>query len=338
MNQFVTVEDILASAKKYGNDSVLTWDPEKYRDSKQHSKTSKYDCTWLQFRFKKVSGDSVPLTLKFNKVLTGSQAKMPAMQNEFKHLQIVFRKFELDDILKGDYAPKAMDDPESQAAEDARATKIAESYKDSTDKFVDAMLIIDQSYRKLCSEILQAKKLPFSVRKKSKRNAPADNSDIEVFRIVQTTRQDQDNPGSEIELESPLVRIKLLMNKEGKIGAEMWNRDLNKRVFIPNVYNSRKKDANGNPVIAQIKSGKKLVPLDHENAKSFITYKSIVGGMIQFQDITISTAGLSLQNNFKSLYVVTNKSKSANNDFTNEDLQDMVQGMNLKDDESDIEL
>lgn len=102
----------------------------------------------------------------------------------------------------------------------------------------------------MCTELLQAKKLPFSVRKSKKKNAPADNSDIEIFRIVQSTRADKDNPGNEIKLENPLVRIKLMLNKEGKVGIEMWNRDLNKKVFIPNVYNSRKKDTQGNSVIA----------------------------------------------------------------------------------------
>ncbi len=353
-NNTVTINDILASIKKYGKENILTWNPADYRDNKQRNKTAKFDCTWVPLKFKMENGKEVDLKkLKYMKVLTASAAKLPSASGEdaVKNMLIAFRKFTIEEIMVGDYAPKQKENEEEQLLENERATKEAHILKKNTDDFNDAMEAIDLSYQRVAEELKSCKQLGFTlnkdavkakqvrdVAKRAKKRADEIEKDINdsvtVYKIRQTSYEDPDSK-EEIELKFPLTRIKLMIStKDGRVGTESYNKDQGKYIFEPNVYDARKKNANGLPVLAKVKVNGKSQPLDASTAGSFITYKSIIGGIIEINDIVISKFGISLSNRFKEMYVKRHKKSLTEPTFTAEEFKEL-QG---SDDESDEEV
>lgn len=316
---YVTVSDVLASAQKYGDSQVLTWDPTVYRDLKQKNKNSKYDCTYLPIKFKFVNGIETPLRLKFFKVVTASGAKLPSSveEDKIKNLIIAFRKMSEEEILVGDYAPSKMASDAEQIIEDKNKKDTVNALFNATNDFNRALEIIDKSYLKVCEDLKEAKSLPFSVRKDKK------VKDITIYPLRQCTREDKENPDADpIQLEHPIARIKLMLGKDGRVGVESWDNSIKGWSFRPNVFDSRKMGPkNGNqPVLATVKENGKARELDAKNAGVFITFKSVVGGIVEFQEIVSSKFGLSLKQNFKELYVKRNKSNLAESTFSKEDM------------------
>lgn len=335
----VLVKDIIESAEKYGDDNILTWSPDKFRDNKKNNKNSKFDCTWVPFEFKYINGTKSPLRIKFMKVVTSSGAKLPqASDGEIKNMLIAFRKMTEEELLVGDYKPKTMDTQEEQDIEDNRMKAIVNDLLTATNDFNRALEIVDKSYQKICLEIKDAKSLDYTVRKNKVSHKT--NKDIPVFPIRQTHREDKEDSNKTIKLEMPLTRIKLLLNKSGQVGIEMWNSNSKGWDFRPNVYDSRKMNKkNPVPVLATVKVNGKSCPLDKENASTFITYKSVIGGVVDFPEIVISKFGLSLANKFKDLYVKRNKSNLTESVFSQDDLKSMVDNNdNDSGSDSDVEL
>ena len=331
---YVTVKDVLASGEKYGN-KVLTWDPTVYRDLKQKNKNSKYDVSYITLKFKFVNGNEVPLRLKFFKVVTASSAKVPSAVEEdnIKNLIIAFREMSEEEILVGDYAPAKMASDVEQIIEDKKKKDAAIELYNATKDFNKALEIIDKSYQFVCDELKEAKSLPFSVRKDKK------VKDITVYTLRQCTREDKENPDDEpIQLEYPIARIKLMLGKDGRVGVESWNNAIRGWDFRPNVYDSRKMTSKNNfaPVLATVKENGKVQPLNAKNAGVFITFKSIVGGIIDFQEIVSSKFGLSLKQNFKELYVKRNKSNLTESTFSKEDMA--LMGGDDTESEDDVEM
>lgn len=334
-NTAVTVKEILESAAKYGKDNVLTWDPLVFRDNKKQNKLAKFDCTWIPFKFKPVSGEEKRLNLKFSKVVTGSGAKVPQSADEVKNLIIVFKKMVVEDIAAGDNVPLKKDSAEAQAVEDKRMASSVSDMLKATNEFEAALEIIDLSYRKVCQEMKDAKTLGFVIRKDKTKKT---NADITIGTIRQTSREDRENQGEEIKLEDPLTRIKLMIDpKTGIVGNDVW---VNKvKTFKPNVYNTRKMTAKNDyaEVLATVTQGGKRCPLDKDNASDFITYRSVVGGIIEFPEIVISKFGFSLGNKFKELYVRRNKSVSTNSAFSKSELAEFG-GEDEDEDDDEVEI
>lgn len=322
MTTYVTIKDVLESAKKHGNNGVITWDPAVFRDNKKNNKNTKFDCTWVPIKFKFANGREEPLRLKFSKVVTASGAKLPSTEDgNPKNMIIVFRTMIKEEILTGDYAPKKMDTAAEQIIEDKKMQDNASIILASTNDFNIAMECIDKSYQKVCQELKAAQSLGFTIRKDKKVKS---NEDVNVYSIRQVSREDKETPGAEdIKLEFPLTRIKLMLGKDARVGIEEYNRTTKGWDFRPNVYDSRKMTAKNNftPTLATVKDAGKLCQLDSKNASVFITYKSIVGGIMEFQEIVISKFGLSLSNKFKELYVKRNKSNVTESAFSKEDFE-----------------
>ncbi len=341
MNRVIEVKDILESATKFGKDNVLHWDPIKFRDNKSKNKTTKFDCTWVDIQFKHVNGEKLPVRIKFTKVLTASAAKISESVEEnaaVKNMLIAFREFKKEEILTGDYAPKEKQTEEEQKIENERCEKTVEAYCLSTKQFNDALQIIDLSYHKVCQELKDAANLGFKLRKASTFKK---NEDVPVFSIRQTVRKDKDNEDEEVELQYPITRLKLSVNKDtGKVGIDMYNRDTRSFAFAPNVYDSRKMTAANNykPVLAKVKEGDKLKDLDVKNAGSFITYKSLIGGIVEFKEIIVSKFGLSLASKFNELYVRRYKKSESESVFSNDDIKGLNDGFGDDDSDSDVEL
>lgn len=338
MSTYVTIKDILESAKKYGNDQVLTWDPTVFRDNKKNNKASKYDCTWVPFKFRFITGTEVQLRLKFSKVVISSGAKLPSSEEDnIKNMIIVFRKMSEEELLQGDYAPKKMTNAEDQAIEDKKMQDNVQLMLTATNEFNDAMEIIDKSYQNLCLQMKQAQSLGFTVRKDKKVKTI---EEVNVYSIRQSSREDKENPGADdIKLEFPLTRIKLMLGKNGVVGIETFNQTTKSWDFRPNVYDSRKMGPKNNyePVLANVKENGRLCPLDSKNAGVFITYKSVVGGIVEFQEIVVSKFGLSLANKFKELYVKRNKSNLVESTFSKKDLEAMG-GDDEEEDDEEVEM
>ena len=337
----VLVKDVMESAAKYGEDNVLTWDPLKVRDNKAKTKNSPRDCTWVPIKFKYASGKEGDLNLKFFKVVTSSAAKLPTHSSDSgkKYMNISFRSVTEEELMVGDNVPKVMENDEDQQIENDRAKAVVKEFADSTNEFDKALEIISNSYNKICKDMKNAdpKTLPFSVKKDKK----VERKNTVVYSVRQTHREDKDSEDKDappIKLEHPLTRIKLMYNSNtGYVGIDNWDNTIKGWTFKANVYNARKIDKKTNaPPLATVKVNGKSVLLDKDTTTNFITYRSVVGGIINFKEIVVSKFGLSLANQFTELYVQRNKSNIQEPAFTADEFKTLVCDGNGED--SDVEI
>jgi len=343
MSQTITPNDIFESAKKNGRDGIFEWTPEEFKP--KVPKKGGFDCNWVPISFKLANGTSVKyFKLKFMKVVTASGAKLSRFTDgDPKNMTIAFRKMTEEDLDFGDFEPKKMDNADDQIIENERVKMIVSEYLTSTNDFNDALAIVDASYHKICGEIKKAKSLGYSIRKDKKIK---NNKDVTENSICQSFREDRENLKTDpdappIKLEFPLSRIKLLLDKKtGKVGVSIWNNGAKCFEFKPNVYNAKKMTKRNNyaAVLATVKTDGKIEALDKNNASTFITFKSIIGGEMDFKDICISKNGFSLDNRFLDLYVTRNKNVVSTETFSMEDRQNMAGIENDEDSESDVEI
>lgn len=340
MNTPITVQNVLDSAEKYGNDRVLVWDPAVFRDNRKNKKDPKaYDCTWIPYKFKFIDGKETKISLKYWKVISSSSAKLPdSKEDNVKYLNITFRKVTFEEIATGDFTPKKKDSAEEQEIEDNRMKKEVEEIVKCTNDFDTAIEIISASYNRICNEIKEAKSLGFSIRKDKKIKT---NDDIHIYSIRQTHREDKESedPDAEpIKLEFPLTRIKMTLDKYNNVANESW--DSGSRSFIsrPNVFDARKTAKADKDVIATIKvNNDKSVSLNSENAKLFITYRSVFGGNIEFPEIVCSKFGFSQKNYFGDTYIKRNKSRLTESMFSESDRKNFVGDVN-SDSDDEVEM
>lgn len=334
----VTIEDVLESGAKYGEENVLEWAPDKYRDNRERKKDKKaYDCTWVPFEFKYANGEKAQLSLKFDKVVASSGAKLPKSEDKIKNMFIVFRKITEEEISGGDFAPKQKETEEDQEKENKKAAKNVAELVKSTNQFIDALDIINKSYLNICDALKKAKTLPYSIRKNKQLKS---NNEVVVFSICQSHREDPDDPDAKIELEFPLYRIKLMLDEQTKnIGVQSWDSKAKCMKFTPNVYDVRKLSSKNNytPVLAAVKENGKPKALNIDNAASFITYNSVHTGIIHFKEIVISKFGISFNNYFNILHVKRNKSITQESEYSVEDMKKLA-GSESDEDDDDVEI
>lgn len=330
-----TIKDIFESAEKYGEDNVLSWDPENFKPKKKT--TGGFDCNWIPIKFKFKNGTESRLVLNFKKVITSSTAKLPKFNdNGIKNMFISFRKVSEEEIAVGDFVAKKMTTEAEQIIEDKKMEMSVKETVAITNEFNDAIAIIDKSYRKICKEMKSAKSLGFSVRKDKKIKM----EDINENSIIQTHRNDADNNDADpIELEFPLTRIKLMVSKNGQIAVDTWDNASKAFKSKPNVFDARKMTAKNEykPTLATVKVDGKSRPLDSDNAGTFISYRSVLGGQIEFPEIIISKVGFSLSNKFLDVFVRRNKSNLQEATFSKDDLKEMA-GDEDEESEEEVEM
>lgn len=78
--------------------------------------------------------------------------------------------------------------------------------------------------------------------------------------------------------------------------------------------------------------------LDIRNAGSFITYKSLIGGIVEFPEIIVSKFGFSLSSRFRELYVRRYKKSESESVFSNDDIKGLNEGCEENESDSDVEL
>lgn len=348
----VSIEEVLASAEKYGDNGIFKMDLEKVRDNKQRQKDKKkkvYDCTWIPLVFKKTNGEEIPYFKMFMKnQLAGSSAKKPswASDEQVKSLYLSFKRMYPSDIEGGDYVAKTMNDEKSQLKEDQRIQNKIKNLDESNLNFIKALDIIDKSYQHCCNELknmkITTKENGFSLKKKPEWK---ESSLIPINSFVQRKRKEINEETEEEELVSmePLYRIKLLTDPEtGYVGYIPWK----DKPFYNNVFDLKKTKK------AQLKGFNKLIPakvrakdeetgeeygdpdyLTVNTAGDFITYKSLLTGVIEFREIVISGQGMSLSNQFKDLYVVHHKNSYNQNEVDESLLNELISDNDLSDSE-----
>jgi hypothetical protein len=333
MQKIVSLDDVLESAAKYGDDGVLQANLNTVRDLKTLNPKSKYDATYIPLEFKHITGTIPKFKIKFSEQLIASSAKAPQGSDSEgipKHLSLSFMKLTREEIEGGDYVPKTKDTPEDQKKESERLKINIDRYMENNVKFLKVLDIINSSYKNVCAGLeKQSKSLKFRIKK------DRNQKDITIFSIKQKTRLDKDT-NEDVNLKNPIYRLKIpVYKKDGRIG--IWSSYYN--TFKTIVFDARKMNKkNGyNPVPAKVKVSGKSRDLDVNNASSFITYKSLIGGHIQFECIVASKFGLSLNNGFYDLYVYRHKAKVAQSTMTAEDIMQM-RGGDESEDESDVEL
>jgi hypothetical protein len=336
MQNIISLDDVIASEAKFG--CVLECDLKKVNDLKKIDPKCKYDITYIPLSFKHINGKLMKAKIKFTEIIIASSAKIPQGANDnIKHLTISFIKMSKKDIAGGDYDAKEKESEEKQIAENARVASNIERYEAYNTKFLKVLDIIDTSYKTVCDDLKsKEKELDFKLKKDRKQDK------VNVCSIKQISRESAETNGDVIVLENPIYRLRIsacVKNNahKGKIG--IWSNYHN--MFKPTVFDTKKmtKKNNYQPVPAKVKVGGKLRSLDVNNASSFITYKSLIGGSITFDCISVSNAGLSLSNSFYDLYVFRHKSKAAQNAITNSEILAMRGGIDEDDaEDSDAEI
>jgi hypothetical protein len=336
MQSIISLDDVIDSANKYGDDGVLQPNLKRVRDLKTINPKSPYDTTYIPLDFKHVNGDIPKFKIKLGEQLLASSAKAPQGSDSEgipKHLSLSFMALKREEIEGGDYSPKEKASSELQKKENARMKANIDRYYENNIKFLKVLNIIDLSYKKVCGDLeKQSKTLKFKLKK------DRNQKNITIFSIKQASRIDKENNGEDIVLENPIYRLKIpVYKKNGKIG--IWSNYYN--VFKNIVFDARKMNKkNGyKPVPAKVKVSGKLRDLDVTNASSFITFKSLIGGHIQFECIVSSKFGLSLNNGFYDLFVYRHKTKSVQSTMSAEDIIQMRGGADSEEEsDSDVEL
>lgn len=333
MQKSISLEDVIASSKKYGRNGVLTYNVKNTRDLKTLNPKSKFDTTYIPLLFKHINGKEMPVKIRFSEQIIASSAKVPQGSDEEgtpKHMNLSFMKLKREDIEGGDYAPKDKPTAELQEVENKRMSDNINRYMETNLMFLDVLDIIDESYKAVCAEIIaQESSFPFRIKK------GRDQKDITVHSIKQSTRFNQETNKDE-PLDSSIVRLKIpVCKKDGRIG--IWSNYKNE--FKPTVFDARKmtKKNNYQPVPAMVKVDGKLRELDVNNASSFITYKSLIGGQITFECIVASKFGLSMNNSFYELFVYRHKAKAIQSTITREEIMRMRGGASEEDESDDVD-
>ncbi len=330
----ITLDDVLASNEKFPG-AVLSWSSSDFRDLKTINPKSPHDVTWVNLKFINAAGKKVPCRITIENQILASGAKIPQSKEEgsdITSVNVQFKSLTREEIEGGDYVPGVKDTPEAQEAEDARIVRNIDEYAANNDKFIKVLHILNESFLKVTNEIIKTppKDLKFTVKKDRKVDS------VRIYGFPQTTRFDAEAK-EDIALEAPIFRIKLsVYKKDGRIGQ--WNSF--KDCFKPTVYDARKmtKKNGFKPVPAYVREGKKKVELNIKNVGGFVTYKSLVSGVIVLDCVTISKGGISLGNKFDEMYIVRHKSQVARETVSVSVISSMRGALGSDDEGSDVEV
>ena len=324
----ISLDDVLASATAFEG-KVLEYDANNANDLRTKNPKSAYDVSYIPLKFKHVSGKKIsPVDIVFKEQIVSSSANQPPSSDGIPScLNLVFKKLKKEDLECGDYIPRSMDTAELQTKENERMSKNIDKYLSNNDKLIKVLDILFSSYMHLCENI-NANQNDFKFRICKEKGVKT----MKICVIKQVTRLDRIT-NKDVELETPLYRLKLPVVKDsGLVGI------FRSGTMKYNVFDARKMTAKNKykPVAAKVKVNGKMKDLDYQNAREFITYNSLLGGIIRFDAISSSKAGLSLQNSLYELYVFRHKTKFTRQIMTKDDIIEM-RGGNVDEDEDDDE-
>ena len=308
---YFEVKDIKLAKAKCGKEPWFKLDVSKTRKNKNAQQPTYY----IPFTAKTSGGKRFPLALRFNKQIIASNAKIPfgVKDEDARDVRVSFRQLTQDELDITDY-------------EESKRTSLIQS----NTEFVEALGIIADEYLELVKrEVLTYRGDKFKLKVKT----------INCFR--QTHREagdgeegdeegdEESNEKSKIKLPHPIFRIKIpadpLTKKLGfnseKTGHIYVVFDMAKASKDAKTSDGKTSDVKKKPIVAKIKTFKGYVDLNVTNAKHFITYMSLTGGMIMFDSICISKSGISLLCQFKEIHVWRHKPlkiEAMNDEMANE--------------------
>lgn len=282
---YFEVKDIKTAKAKCKSEPWFKLDAAKTRKTKGRDHTTYY----IPFTAKNVAGKYITLSLRFARQVIASNAKIPYGndENSAKDVRVNFRQLTLDDFDSTDY-------------EESKREGLIQS----NTEFIEALGLISDEYEELVKrEVLKYKGGKFKL---------SSNKTINNFRQSSRLAADDETEEADAEgkvaLPHPIFRVKITADKETKklgYNSEKTGHgyvvfDMKKASKEAQTVDGKKKNK---PVVAKIKTSKGYVDLTLSNAKHFITYMSLTGGMITFDSVCISKSGISLMCKFRELHV-----------------------------------
>lgn len=215
---------------------------------------------------------------------------------------------------------------ENQRNQD-RAAKIAANTKE----FIQFSENLSVAFEALAADVIASQdELEFTVNKVGR-------GDPHICRIKQETVESGQGKNKKVtKLPKPLYRYSIPVHgKTGRVGR--WDYKNNDLKTI--VYDMRKCTLkNGSksvPARAEDEKGR-MKPLTYKTAGSFLTYGSLLTGVLGIKDISFHMFGISLGTGFSELHVFPNETPAKNGGFDVEELQQMRRNQG-SDDESSSE-
>lgn len=284
-SQFITPKEIIELKSKYPEECLFTIDASNTKKNKNVN----FPTYYIPFKVKRLHGPPTRLNFKIVKQLLASSAKIPfgVTLETAKDMRITFREMRNEDLTDTNY-PEHLHD----------------NLLKYNQELIEAFNIINDEYRTMVEQqVLTYDGTQFEL---------SANETINSFKqserkaSIEEKKADKALPKNErvivkglIPLEIPLFRIKLTADQQSrKIGQNTKN---GHKYVVFDTRKTTKK--NPKPVVAKVKSKGKMVDLTLDNAKYFITYMSLVGGVIDFDSVCISKSGISLSNKWRDLHV-----------------------------------
>ena len=325
-----TVSNLNAIFKKDGI-KCMTINTDDIRDLKTINPKNPNDTTYFS-----VCINGVKLvSITFDTTVIASGAKPPKVTDSNKNPAYMFIGYQYlspEKLASGDYKPKTKDTQEAQALENKKKNALIDSFGKNNAEMLELLEFLNTGWLKICSDLKENDKPPFKISKNRGEKA----SDVKVSSFKQSTRIN-DKTNEDEQLEYPIYRGKLNINKDGKIGKTY-------REFTHIVFDARKlttKNKKLQPAMIERKveseddpdAPPKIVSeeLTYLNVGEFITYLSIASGELTFEGVS-SKFGLSTALNFKKL-VIFKHSASKVKESSDEEINKYRGG--ISDDEED---
>jgi hypothetical protein len=289
-SQFITPKEIIEVKKLFPNDSIFTLDVDNTKESNNKTFLTYY----IPFTCRRLVGNPTRLNLKVTKQVISSNAKISfgILPKDAKDVQVVFRALNKEDLAGTDYLPP-----------------VHKSIVEQNNEFIQALDIIADDYEMMVnSDVLPYDGDKFELR------------DRKVHNVRQTHRKaskEEKKEDKKLPIEERIINID---NKtplpyplyRAKIQADFISKKLGvstKKGHRYNVFDARKvtKANKYKPVVAKLREGRLPVDLTTDNAKHFITYMSLIGGVMDFDSVCVSKSGISLKCSFRDIHVWPHK-------------------------------
>lgn len=312
---YFEAKDVKTAKAKCQSEPWFKLDAAKTRKNKNKQQPTYY----IPFTARTSAGKRIPLALRFARQVLASNAKIPfgVSDEEARDVRVSFRQLTPEDFEPTDY-----EEPKR------------EGLIQSNTEFVEALNLIADEYLELVErEVLTYKGDKFKLNK---------NKTVNCFRQTHRDAGDDEEGDDEgkIALPHPIFRVKVPADPETKkLG---FNSEKTGHIYVVFDMKKASKEAKtvdgkkkNKPVVAKIKTSKGYVDLTINNAKHFITYMSLTGGMILFDSVCISKSGISLMCRFKELHVWRHRPLKVNaiDDDAVNDMAEYGAGNNKDDDE-----
>lgn len=326
----------MSQFKKYVKPMVFTSDEfiEKYeRFEKCETEDEFKDCDInVEFKpdskkkgliFMDLTVSGKKLVIEQNNIILSSKPILPKEHDMNKgyptYMNICISDITSEELQQSGYDIKNKDDP----LKFKQALSFIETYVVNNNKYVRALDILTN----ICQKFLFGKIFRMYSNDKNLQIGNKINKETHIFR-QSTVSNELD--GKQIPLDNPVYRVRLGVDKSGKIGYTMF-RDKPNEKFVNTVYDMSKvihkkkntiatidkKKIYEKKVKGEIKKIEKIdsKPLTCENVSSFITAKSLANITTTFDGNISTMFGISIRAHIKTICVRRNKFKPKDNQY-----------------------